>query len=244
MAWGRTLCAVILVFTSMARAEDFYEDFQSLDPSVWHTAHYRFSHPHFDTDWDRRLAEVKSKRLILTLEPQSGQPNRFIGASVRRQVPTGFGRYEAAIQPARGAGVVTGFFTYTGPAYGTRHDEIDIEFLGKNTRQIHIATFVDGKLWNKFIDLPFDAADAPRRYGFDWRADRIDWYVGDRLIYSLVDPAKIPQIPSLLFANIWAADPKIAIWSGTAATGTQAQATMGDIRYTPTNLSARSGNAS
>ena len=41
------------------------------------------------------------------------------------------------MQPGRGSGLVTALFTYTGPYAGDPHDEIDIEFLGKDLTKIH-----------------------------------------------------------------------------------------------------------
>ena len=126
-------------------ANGFEDKFDTLNAQDWSVANYTFGHPYFDTDWSAHQLTAETG-LTLRLSPQKGHKNAYIGAALRRHKPTGFGRYEVTIQPARGAGVVTGFFTYTGPHYGTRHDEIDIEFLGKNTRQIHLATFVNGKV--------------------------------------------------------------------------------------------------
>jgi len=222
-----------LVVGQMCFAQGFEEDFAELDHSKWSVADYVFKHPSFDTDWRADLAQI-DKGLVLGLVPQKGMENRFAGASVRRHEATGFGRYEVVMQPARGAGIVTGFFTYTGPYYGTRHDEIDIEFLGKDTTKIHLAYFVDGVLWNKFIDLGFDAADTPQDYAFEWGPDYLRWYVGDRMILerTLAD-GMLPQVPGMLFANIWAADDRLKVWSGMAKPGIFGEARVERIRFVP-----------
>jgi beta-glucanase (GH16 family) len=214
-------------------ADGFDERFEVLDAQHWSVANYVFKHPYFDTDWSKAQVSVGGG-LTLALSEQEGRENRYVGGSVRRKEVTGFGRYEVVMQPVRGAGVVTGFFTYTGPHYGTRHDEIDIEFLGKNTRQIHLALFVDGKLWNKFIDLDFDAADGPRAYAFEWGKDAVRWYVGDEMIYERrADDGPIPVFSGRLFANIWAADPAIKAWSGETVTGTHGQAKVLRMGFIP-----------
>lgn len=217
--WSVFAGAVVCTYGSLVGAqpwEEFTEGFKRQVHAGWRVADYDFSHPMFDTDWRRnQIAFVDGIRL--SLSPKKDAENQFDGASIRRDQKTHYGRYEVQIQPARGAGVVTGFFTYSGPYYGTRHDEIDIEFLGKDTTQIHIAWFVDGELNNKFIDLGFDAADQLRTYAFDWQPDRLRWYVEDKLIYehtALHGP--VPQVPGYLFANLWAADPSISSWSGIA----------------------------
>ena len=200
----------------------------------WSVAHYDFSHPKFDTDWRRDQISASAFGLQLTLSPKEGGANRFDGASMRRPEPSHYGRYEITLQPARGAGVVTGFFTYSGPYYGTRHDEIDIEFLGKDTTKLHLAWFVDGAMRNRFIDLGFDAADRPRRYAFEWWPDRLRWFVEGKLIFeTTAQDGPLPKVPGYLFANIWAADPVLEGWAGLADPGVARTALLSEIRYRP-----------
>ncbi|KPA20573.1 Beta-glucanase precursor [Shimia sp. SK013] len=214
-------------------AEGFIETFDALHPDGWHVANYEFSHPHFDTDWSQDQVHL-SNGAHLYLSPKSTGTNRFAGASLRRETPTHFGRYEVVMQPAQGEGIITGFFTYTGDYYGTRHDEIDIEFLGKDTTRLHAAWFVNGQLTNHFIDLGFDAADKPRLYAFEWLPDRIRWFAGDQVIFEVTEhEATLPSVPSFLFANIWAADPSLETWSGTPNLDTHASAFIGAIRFIP-----------
>lgn len=211
----KTACIMLCVLWGTAIvANGFQEDFTDFSTENWYVAEYDFDHPSFDTDWRASQANIQNG-LHLNLSPKVTGDNGFDGASIRRHDPTGFGRYEVIMQPSRGAGFITGFFTYTGPHYGTRHDEIDIEFLGKDTTQIHLATFVDGKLWNKFIDLGFDAADRPRTYAFEWTKDSIRWFVGSDMIFERqASDGAIPSAKGRLFANIWAGDPVIKEWSG------------------------------
>lgn len=211
----------------------FSEKFAQKSLADWSVADYAFSHASFDTDWSREQVDWKDG-LELHLEPQRGSGNRFSGASIRRRQKTHYGRYEIVLQPARGPGVVTGFFTYTGGYYGTRHDEVDIEFLGRDTRKMHAAWFVDGKVQSRFVDLGYDAASQPRRYVFEWFPDEIRWYEGDRLLLRIArEEAALPQVPGYLYVNIWAADPSIAAWSGRAAEGTRARALVKAVRFTP-----------
>lgn len=218
----------------MAAADSsaFADNFTGLGPA-WHVAEYDFDHPAFDTDWRREQVRI-AQGLELNLAPHKAGTNRFVGASVRREVPSHFGRYEVVIQPAKGEGLVTGFFTYTGPHYGTRHDEIDIEFLGRDTTKMHVAWFVDGELTNEFIDLGFDAADRPRAYAFEWRAEGLRWFAEGRLIFEhRTEDGAIPAVPGRLYANLWAADPSIAEWSGRTSPGTRAQARVLSVRFIP-----------
>jgi len=129
---------------------------------------------------------------------------------------------------------VTGFFTYTGPHYGTRHDEIDIEILGKDPTQLHVAWFVDGELTNHFMPLGFDASESVNDYAFEWSPNGIRWYVNDALVFEvLASDSPLPSVPSHLFANIWAADPSIAVWSGVVEPYTTTSAYFDSISFEP-----------
>lgn len=236
--WTKAAMAIGILFGQVAMTGatentlqlGFVDEFKALETD-WHVANYDFDHPKFDTDWRPEQISV-DKALSLTLQPHQDGVNRFVGASIRRENPSHYGRYEVTIQAARGEGVVTGFFTYTGPSYGTRHDEIDIEFLGGNTRQMHVAWFVDGKLTNHYIDLGFDAADAPRRYAFEWHPDRLVWFSEDKLIFEhFAENGDIPSVPGRLFVNIWAADPSIANWAGLIKEGTHSKAEVSRVSY-------------
>ncbi len=233
----RFLCpaGILLIGSlSVAMAQDdmsFIDHFKSRDMADWHMAEYDFDHPAFATDW-RKSQVVSGTGLTLSLAPAPHDTERFIGGSVRRHDLSRYGLYEVVLKAARGAGLITGFFTYTGPYYGTRHDEIDIEFLGRNTRQLHAAWFVDGKLTNRFIDLDFDAADAFNHYAFAWRPDRITWYAnGVKVFETFAKDGRLPSVPSRLFANIWAADPSITNWSGTAQKGAHAKAVIRCVAF-------------
>ena len=61
------------------------------------------------------------------------------------------------MKPIKNDGVVSSFFTYTGPSDGTRWDEIDIEFLGKNTTQVQFNYYTNGVGNHEYLyNLGFD----------------------------------------------------------------------------------------
>ncbi|MEL6701903.1 MAG: family 16 glycosylhydrolase, partial [Pseudomonadota bacterium] len=208
-------------------AAGFAQDFSTmpaLDMSQWHRAHYVFDNPHFDTDWDRGQAHI-AEGLTLALRPHDVprvDGNRFVSGSVRRMEPTRYGRYETTLIAARGDGIVTGSFLYTGPAYGTQHDEIDWEIFGGDTRTAQVAWFKDGKITEQRIDLGFDAAEAPHRYGIEWGPDAITWRVDGDVVFHTKQ--SVPRTPMRYFFNLWAVSPKLASWAGTPAPGIRATA--------------------
>ncbi len=231
LGFSLAMCTAAPVMSNQIRG--FSEHFLAAPTQGWHIANYRFSHPAFDTDWSHANLRFEHG-LHLSLTPQTGAENRFVGASVRRDTRSHYGRYEAMLHPAKGAGIVTGFFTYTGPHYGTQHDEIDIEFLGQDTTRMQIAWFVDGVLHSRQIPLGFDAADRPRAYAFDWHPDRLRWYADGKLVFEVTeDDTPLPKEPGYLFANLWAADKSVQNWAGLALDGASATAYVGHMSFTP-----------
>ncbi len=215
-----------------AVAQGFVDRFQSFDHNRWHIADYDFSHPSFDTDWRSQKVNA-ADGLTLSLAPHQGN-NQFAGASIRTDETHHYGYYETRLKAASGSGVVTGFFTYTGAYYGTQHDEIDVEILGKSTRQLHIAWFVDGALNNAFVPLGFDAATCLHDYGFLWEPNALTWFVNGQPVFRQPrSDGNIPQVPGHLFVNVWAADPSIANWSGIAEPNTRTSAQIEAVRFVP-----------
>ena len=225
MRHSQMAVAAILALSMMGGdlfAGTFSDQFQRLDRARWHVAEYDFNHPMFDTDW--RSANVAvSDGLRLSLLPDDGN-NRFSGASVRRTEPAHFGWYEATLTAARGDGVITGFFLYT----GAQHDEIDWEFFGRDTTTAQVAWFRDGVLRSQKIELGFDAADGPNTYAINWQSDALEWFVNGALVFRTTKA--IPQTPQMVFANVWAVAPELEAWAGLADPSKAAEATVHNLR--------------
>lgn len=230
--------AIFVAFGLMAQSgsvfgEGFVEPFTEGIGKDWYVANYIFSHPYFDTDW--RAENVLSNRgLTLNLHQQKDQENGFSGASIRRNETSGFGTYRARMKAAKGSGIVTGFFLYTGPYYGTQHDEIDVEILGHHPSKLHVAWFVNGELHNHFVDLGFDATDCFHDYEINWRPDSLAWRVNGKLLFETNSArTTIPKTPARLFLNLWAADHAISGWAGKTKPGTAASAIVEKVSFVP-----------
>lgn len=125
-----------------------------------------------------------------------------------------YGRFEAEIRPAAGAGLVTGFFLHRDSPL----QEIDLEFAGDDTRRLLVNVYFnpgdDGAAMSFGyrgspcrIDLGFDAADSFHRYAIEWRPGFIAWSVDGRIVHERLswDPTPIPHLPMRLHLNLWAA---------------------------------------
>jgi endo-1,3-1,4-beta-glycanase ExoK len=119
----------------------------------------------------------------------------------------GYGRYQTRMKASKGSGVVSGIFTYTAaPQGGDRYDEIDFEFLGRDTTKVQTNYFVNGGgTHEKLIDLGFDAASGFHTYAFEWRPSSIEWFVDGRSVRKVTRAmGPLPSRPGKVGALTWA----------------------------------------
>ena len=187
------------------------ERFDRLDCGIWEV---------LDDTFPDNLALFREANLSLgnpgrvTLNLRKGGTNlrTFTSASIRSRKAYRYGRFEAEIRPAKGPGLVTGVFLHR----NSPRQEIDIEFLGRNTRQLMVnvyynpggegATFEYGYRGTPaVIDLDFDASKGFHRYLIVWTSSSIRWFIDGRLVHERAnwDPTPIPHLPMRFFVNLW-----------------------------------------
>ena len=155
----------------------------------------------------------------------------YYGAEARSEHYYGYGDYQVRMKPAAIKGTASTFFVCTGPydewynEDGTvqrqnDHDEIDIEFLGKDTTKVQFNYFASGVGGHEYMyNLGFDASKEFHNYGFRWTAEYITWFVDEKPVYR-VDRAKKkaseewPEEAGRLIANYWCGTDKAANWMG------------------------------
>lgn len=148
----------------------------------------------------------------LTLEERKTSVRNFVSAAIVTRKKYLYGKFSAEIKPSNVRGLITGLFLHR----NSPHQEIDIEFLGKDTTKMLINVFynpgVDGvKLEYGYrgtptvVDLGFDAADEFHEYGIEWCADSIRWIVDGKVIYrrAIWNPTPIPNLPMEFNVNLW-----------------------------------------
>jgi GR25 family glycosyltransferase involved in LPS biosynthesis len=152
------------------------------------------------------------KAIELTLKTQKSLVREFSGAAIATREHALYGLFGASLRPARGSGVITGLFLHrSGP-----RQEIDIEFLGKDTTKMLINVFYNpGAEGSKLeygyrgtpteIQLGFDAADEFHYYEIEWRPDSITWKIDGVNMYQRRqwEPTPIPDRPLEFNINIW-----------------------------------------
>lgn len=141
-----------------------------------------------------RLAIDEDKSVMKTVP--------YSGGEYRSKDFYGYGRYEVTMKAIKNDGVVSSFFTYTGPSDGNPWDEIDIEILGKDTTKVQFNYFTDSAGNHEYMhDLGFDASEDFHSYAFEWREGKITWFVDGEEVYSAEE--NIPVTESKIMMNAW-----------------------------------------
>lgn len=185
------------------------------DSEYWRKSdHYYPNSPH--PAWKAELVHFRKDRIELEVRRERTAYKTISGAEYYRRGFYHFGRYEVVMQAAPGSGTVSAMFTHTHDQFGDPHDEIDIEFLGKDLTRMYANYFADGRnMGGAHIPLGFDASQGIHLYAFEWDPDEIRWYVDDRLVYTATaDTHPIPQTPGRLMLSLWSSGSELADWHG------------------------------
>lgn len=183
---------------------DTFED--GHDDTKWYISDFVVSDGIFKNRWSKKNVKFTSAgEVTLSINRARSGPMPYSAGEYQNKDWTRYGRYEAIMKAAPGSGIVTGFFTYTGPYFEDPHDEIDIEFLGNRRDIIQFNVFTDGlPLGGQQYRLPYDASREYHLYAFDWQPDRVTWYIDGVKIYELTsEQFEIPQTPQRLIAQVW-----------------------------------------
>jgi GR25 family glycosyltransferase involved in LPS biosynthesis len=157
--------------------------------------------------------EVKDTEIVrLNLRHQDMQVREYSGASVSSEGSFRYGRVATELKSAFASGLVTGFFLHR----NSPRQEIDFEFLGKDTRKALLNVYYNpGQVGARMeygyrgtpvlADLGFDASLDFHRYEIDWDDHCIRWLVDGRCIHERVlwNPTPIPHLPMQLHVNLW-----------------------------------------
>ncbi|WP_420348101.1 family 16 glycosylhydrolase [Pelagibius sp.] len=187
------------------------------DKSHWTKSHnWKNAWADNNTGWRRENVRFTDgiMHLDLTRRPTAGTP--YSGGEYQTRAFYHYGRFEARIRAVSYPGVVTGFFTYTGPTFdGDPHHEIDFEFLGDKPRHVQLNYFTDGVGKHEtLIDLGFDASESFNTYAFEWRPDSIRWFVNGVQVHEETGArGPLPSVPGKIYLHLWAGK-NLAHWIG------------------------------
>ena len=146
----------------------------------------------------------------------------YTGGEARTTMHYGYGDFEVCMKPAKKAGTASTFFTCTGNyesvnGVPNQWDEIDIEFLGKDTTKVQFNYFVNGEGGHEYMyNLGFDASKEYHTYGFRWTSEYIVWFVDGKPVYKVVksDSNPMPSTPGRILMNYWCGTTGAEGWMG------------------------------
>ena len=168
----------------------FIDRFSKLNEGRWYVADRGSNGDWTVNDFRRSQISLSHEGMTLTLAKAApGGATPFSSGEITSQDKFRYGYFEARLRAARGAGTDTGLFTYVRDKGPDGWNEIDIELIGGNPRQVEFAIHVGKLTAHRVIQLSFDAASAFHTYAFDWKPDSVTWYVDDRPVYVERGPA-------------------------------------------------------
>lgn len=191
-----------------AETEAFADRFATvdgIDEGRWRVSDGWANGAGFGTDWRRSQMRPADEGIAVALVRNSGSKKGYSSGEIQSSGFYGHGYYEIRMKAARGDGLVTGFFTYTGSYFGDRWNELDIEILGRDTRMMQVNYFTDGRPAGAVdVPLPFDAADGFNTYGIEWLPDRINWYANGKLVHTETGSRlPLPDRPQKIYFHLW-----------------------------------------
>ncbi|MEP1387179.1 family 16 glycosylhydrolase, partial [Yoonia sp.] len=219
----------------------FIDTLDSLDSNFWSVSDFSVDASWNHTAWNADYLQLSQGEVSLNFDGADSGTKDFTGAELQSQQFFGYGSYEIVMAPSDTSGVVSSFFLYNNTFFGgSQHNEIDIEFLGDDTTQIHLNYYYDdqrlGATQTVVVDLGFDAAAELHAYRIDWMPDGISWYVDDALIFNVAAataPVPIPDEGMKMFMNIWSGGADLENWHGPVAPDATGTARYDSVSYTP-----------
>lgn len=199
--------SLLCLAAGQAAAPGFRDDLAAFDKAHWQRSHnWANGWEKNATGWLAGNISFDGDRMQVSLIDREVAGRPFASGEYQSRRNFGYGRFEARLKAVAAPGVVTGFFTYTGPHFGKPHDEIDFEFLGKSPRQVQLNYYTDGVGGHEtMIDLGFDASEDFHSYAFEWRPDAIRWFVDGRLVHEERGArGPLPSTPGRIYLHLWA----------------------------------------
>lgn len=156
----------------------------------------------FDCTWRGENISFNQSIMSMKIDKDKEETPKWSGGEYRSLNMYHYGMFEVCMKPIKNTGVVSSFFTYTGPSDNNPWDEIDIEFLGKDTTKVQFNYFTNGVGEHEFLyDLGFDASEEFHEYAFEWKEDSITWYVDGVAVHTVTE--NIPQTMGKVMMNVW-----------------------------------------
>jgi len=241
--------SIFIVWMSPAYAavinRSFTAPMAAHDPLLWQQSNGWSNGAPFQVGWRSDHISFVNGRLTLQLDNQPGcslisttcsnQP--YASGEYRSVDFVSHGQVSFRAKAVKASGIITSLFLYTGPSDGQPHDEIDFEFLGKDTTKVQINYFTAGVGGHEvLLPLGFDASLAFHDYMIEWLPNAINWYIDGILKHSVLagGGVTLPSYAQHIFMNLWAAT-GVNLWSGAFTYNAPLQVQVDQVSYIPVN---------
>jgi GR25 family glycosyltransferase involved in LPS biosynthesis len=185
--------------------------FQELDLTSWKMLQDTF--PSNQADFKKENFSIQDDSgFEITINIEKGDGRQYSSASIVTQKAYLYGSFEIVMKPIKGDGIISAFFIHRNDPW----QEIDIEFLGNDTKKVLVNVYFNPGFENAklnygvrgtpiLIDLGFDASENFHTYKIEWEHHEIRWYVDDKIIHfrKIWSPTPIPNLPLHLYVNSW-----------------------------------------
>jgi endo-1,3-1,4-beta-glycanase ExoK len=181
------------------------DTFSNLNFRRWYVSDGWSNGPYQGCTWSADNVKIKDGALELTLAAEVRSSGYSCGEVQSREF-YGYGTYEVRMQAAAGPGLVSAFFSYTGPPHNNPHDELDFEFLGKSPGSVQLNYYAGGQGNNETTPaLGFDSSTTMADYAFQWLPDTIRWFINGQLVREQrrAEARPFPSNPSKIYISLW-----------------------------------------
>lgn len=195
----------------------FFSVFPHVATKTWYISDGWANGDQQSCEWRKELIDGYDGNLRLKLSDHHNGHIRKIGCAEIQSVKRySYGRYETKMKTTVGSGLNTAFFTFIGPPNGVKeHDEIDFEFLGKGNSLVQVGYWRNAKNYDaKIIDLGFNPSEEFHIYTFDWKPDKIVWFVDGKEVHRTSPENPIPVNAGKIFFSLWSNSPQLDDWMG------------------------------
>ena len=172
------------------RTTEFEEHFKTNKLKNWEIQRYSFS----ENGCEMRDSQVTINNSLLTLtvdlnDKSNAKP--FKGGEIGTLFPFLHGKFTVRLKNHIAPGTISSFFLMNKwKPENWEHKEIDIEFLGKNSKEVQFTVHHFKNKGNKHefkahtYLLGFDSNDDFHEYSILWEKDKISWLIDGKLVYT------------------------------------------------------------
>jgi beta-glucanase (GH16 family) len=212
-----------------------WEPLDSFNSSVWQEANWT-NGGMFNCGFVPGNISFSGGLMTIKLNNTSSFGKPYSSGEYRTNNTFTYGTFETNMKPAKATGTVSSFFLYTGSPW----DEIDVEFLGKDTTSVQFNYFVNGVGGHeKVVSLGFDASQSYHKYAIEYGNGYINWYVDgvwkwgvNNTGLNAPNGAAMPSHPMQIMANLWPGT-GVDSWLGAFSYSGPLYATYDYFKYTP-----------